>query len=278
MGSSDLLVRAASTADGGMLAELAHASGLGEHDSGADPLYVEHLLTHGRLIIAEDRNNDPIGYAAAITIGDRLMLTDLFVRPDRQGAGAGRALLDEVLPCSTYPMTFSSHDPRAVTLYSRRGMSATWVLLYLRGDPAALSPPLGWRVGTVPAETAAVLERSITGLDRSAVYGFWASRPRGAAVVVVNASDREVAAGAVGGGGDEYGVSHLSCRSTAEAADATVAVLAQLTGPARVCLPATHPAVGPLIAHGFVVADFDLFMTTRPGEPAPPAALSPALY
>jgi GNAT superfamily N-acetyltransferase len=278
LGSSELLVRAASTADGGKLAEVAYASGLGEHDSGADRNYVEHLLTYGRLVIAEDHNNDPIGYAATTTVGERLMLTDLFVRPDRQGAGAGRALLNEVLTSGTYPMTFSSHDARAVTLYSRRGMSATWVLLYLRGDPTALSPPPGWTVDTVPTETAAVLERSITGLDRSAAYGYWASRPGAAAVVVVSASGQEVAAGAVGGGGHEYGVSHLSCRGPAEAAEATMAVLAQLTGTARVCLPATHPAVGPLIAHGFVVADFDLFMTTRPGEPAPPAALSPALY
>jgi hypothetical protein len=175
-------------------------------------------------------------------------------------------------------MTFSSQDPRAITLYSRRGMSVAWVLLYLRGDPVALSPPPGWAVDTVPAPAAAVLEHSITGLDRTAAYGFWANRPRAATVVVVNASGREVAAGAVGGGGDEYGISHLVSRSASEAADATTAVLAQLTGTARVCLPATHPAVQPLIAQGFIIADFDLFMTTGPDEPAPLAALSPALY
>jgi GNAT superfamily N-acetyltransferase len=278
VGSSELMVRAASRTDGGRLAQVAYASGLGEHDSGADPKYVEHLLTYGRLVIAEDPHEEPIGYAAAVMVGDRLMLTDLFVRPDRQGAGAGRALLDEVLHDSACPMTFSSQDPRAMTLYSRRGMSAAWVLLYLRGNPAVLPMPAGWSVEDVPADTAAVLERSITGLDRAATYRFWANRPRAAAVVVVNASGREVAAGAVGGGGEEYGVSHLSCRSAADATDATTAVLARLTASARVCLPATHPAVGPLIANGFVVADFDVFMTTRPGEPAPPAALSAALY
>src|SRR5262249_14058372 len=253
------VVRDESTADGGKLADVAYASGLGDHDSGADPNYVEHLLTSGRLVIAEDHHNDPIGYAATITIGDRLMLTDMFVRPDRQGAGAGRAMLNEVLPASTYPMTFSSQDPRAITLYSRRGMFATWVLLYLRGDPTALTTPAGWTVDDVPAETAAALERSITGLDRAAAYRFWANRPRAAAVGVVDASGREVAAGAIGGGGDEYGISHLSCRGMADAANAPPAVLARLTASARVCLPATHPAVGPLIANGFVVADFDVF-------------------
>jgi len=278
LGSFELTVRAASTADAGRLAEVAHASGLGEYDSGADSNYVEHLLTFGRLVIAEDPDDEPVGYAAAVMVGDRLMLTDLFVRPTRQGVGAGQALLNEVLRDSAYPMTFSSQDPRAITLYSRRGMFATWVLLYLRGDPTALTAPAGWTVDDVPAETAAALERSITGLDRAAAYRFWANRPRAAAVVVVDASGREVAAGAIGGGGDEYGISHLSCRGMADAANATIAVLARLTASARVCLPATHPAVGPLIANGFVVADFDVFMTTRPGEPAPAAALSPALY
>jgi hypothetical protein len=276
LGSFEVTVRTASTADGGGLAEVANTSGLGEHDSGADPHYVEHLLTYGRLVIADDHNGAPIGYAAAIMVGERLMVTDLFVRPDRHGAGAGRALLREVLRNSAHTMTFSSQDPRAITLYSRHCMSATWILLYLRGDPTSLSVPTGWAVDDVPAETAAAVERSITGLDRMPAYRFWSSRPQ-AATVVVSASGREVAAGAVGGGGDEYGISHLSCRSTAEARDATMAVLARLTRTARVCLPATHPAVGPLIANGFVVADFDLFMTTTPAEPAAYAAFSPAV-
>jgi hypothetical protein len=255
---------------------VATASGLGEHDSGADPHYVEHLLTYGHLAIAED-HDVPIGYAATIMVGDQLMLTDLFVRPDKQGAGAGRALLAEVLSDSASTMTFSSQDPRAITLYGRHGMTASWVLLYLCGEPAALSVPAGWAVDDVPADIAAGVERSITGLDRVADYRFWAGRPQ-AAAVVVSRSGREIAAGAVGGGGDEYGMSHLSVLSPAEAVDATIAVLAGLTRTARVCLPATHPAVGPLLASGFVVADFDVFMSMKPTEPAPPAALSPALY
>jgi GNAT superfamily N-acetyltransferase len=275
--SFELGVRSASTSDTEALAEIARASGLGEHDSGADPTYVGHLLTHGRLVIAQAADDEPVGYAATVLVGDRVMLTDLFVRPDRQGAGAGKALLNHVLAGVADPMTFSSQDARAVTLYSRRGMSAAWILLYLRGDAAALSVPSGWSVDEVPPETAAVVERSITGLDRIGAYEFWGRRPR-SATVVVSASGREVAAGAVGGGGEEYGISHLFCRGVAEAADATTAVLARLAGPARVCLPATHPAVGPLIANGFAVADFDVYMTTRPGEPTPPAALSPALY
>jgi hypothetical protein len=75
VGSFRLQVRVASEADGRRLADVARASGLGEHDSGADPNYVEHLLRFGRVVIAEDHVSGPIGFAAAIVVGDRLMLT-----------------------------------------------------------------------------------------------------------------------------------------------------------------------------------------------------------
>jgi hypothetical protein len=60
-----------------------------------------------------------------------------------------------------------------------------------------------------------------------------------------------------------------------------LAVLAALTpedGVARVCLPAPHPAVRPLLAAGWRVGEFDLFMATEPGLIDPRrAAPSPAL-
>jgi hypothetical protein len=66
--------------------------------------------------------------------------------------------------------------------------------------------------------------------------------------------DREVlAAGTVGGAGDEFGVTHLAIAPAAEDGGAVAAVLASLRpqdGLARACLPAPHPAVRPLLAGG----------------------------
>jgi hypothetical protein len=56
-------------------------------------------------------------------------------------------------------------------------------------------------------------------------------------------------------------------------------VLASLEGEtARVCLPGPHPGVRPLLAAGWHVAEFDLFMATEPGLLDPRRAVpSPAL-
>jgi hypothetical protein len=57
-----------------------------------------------------------------------------------------------------------------------------------------------------------------------------------------------------------------------------LAGLAPESGLAQVCLPAPHPAVRPLLAAGWRVEEFDLFMATEPGLlDAGRAVPSPAL-
>lgn len=93
-----------------------------------------------------------------------------------------------------------------------------------------------------------------------------------------------MAAGTVGGAGDEFGVTHLAIAQGADDSCAVAAVLTVLAGlepdggVARVCLPAPHPAVRSLLAAGWRVAEFDLFMATEPGLLHPRRAVpSPAL-
>jgi hypothetical protein len=88
----------------------------------------------------------------------------------------------------------------------------------------------------------------------------------------------------VGGSGGEYGVIHLVLAPWAGAADASAAVLTVLAGLepdgglARVCLPGPHPAVRALLAAGWRVEEFDLFMASGPGLLDPRRAVpSPAL-
>jgi hypothetical protein len=185
-------------------------------------------------------------------------------------------------------MTFSSLHAHALPLYATFGLDAWWPLLYLRGRAEALEAPDGWRAEeATPAEVAA-LELAWTGTDRSEDHLAWARRPGGASVLA-RRNGEVMAAATTGGAGDEYGVIHLALAPTAGSADAAAAVLAVLAGPvlagadpagglARVCLPGPHPAVRPLLAAGWRVEEFDLFMATEHGLIDPWRAVpSPAL-
>jgi len=180
-------------------------------------------------------------------------------------------------------ITFSSLHGHALPLYTSFGLDAWWPLLYLRGRADALAAPAGWRAEpATPAEVAA-LEESWTGVDRSDDHLAWARRPGGAGVLAWR-GDQVMAAGTVGGAGGEYGVTHLALAPSAGDADAAAAVLAVLAGlrpedgTARACLPAPHPAVRALLAAGWRVEEFDLFMATEPGLLDPRKAVpSPAL-
>jgi hypothetical protein len=129
----------------------------------------------------------------------------------------------------------------------------------------------------------AALELAWTGVDRSDDHLAWARRPGGASVLAWRGG-QVMAAGTVGGAGGEYGLTHLALAPPAEDADSAAAVLAALaglpaeSGLARVCLPGPHPAVRPLLAAGWRVEEFDLFMATEPSLLDPRRAVpSPAL-
>jgi GNAT superfamily N-acetyltransferase len=68
----------------------------------------------------------PVGYAVAIR-RDRLWgLATLFVHPDAQGRGVGRALVERTLPCAEgadVRIVLSSRDPRAVRRYAGLGLA-----------------------------------------------------------------------------------------------------------------------------------------------------------
>ena len=274
-------VRAAVPGDRPGIAAVALANGQGEEWAGADPAYVGHLLAHGTVVVGV-RGGSVVGFGAARTLalggGPVSMLCDLFVDPAAHGTGCGRALLAALWSAPGSRMTFSSLHSSALPLYASFGVDAWWPLLYLQGPVSAVAMPAGWRtVRAGPAEVSR-LELAWTGADRSADHPAWARRPGGASVLAWHG--REVmAAGTVGGAGEEFGLTHLAMAPAAGAADAVLAVLASLPGQtARVCLPGPHPAVRALLAAGWRVAEFDLYMATDPGLLDPRRAVpSPAL-
>ena len=86
-------VRQAGEADLAGIAAVALACGQPPTDSGADPAYARHLLAHGTLMAAVDRERHVVGFGATRRVGSASALTDLFVLPDRQGGGIGGAIL-----------------------------------------------------------------------------------------------------------------------------------------------------------------------------------------
>ena len=253
------------------IAAVALAAGQDEEWGGADPAYTAHLLAHGRVVVGIS-GGSVIGFGAVRQIGAVSMLCDLFVDPRAHGGGCGRAMLASLWPGDGPRMTFSSLHAHALPLYTSFGLDAWWPLLYLRGRAATLTVPGGWRSETAAPADVAAYELAWTGTDRSDDHLAWARRPAGSGMLTQR--DGEVmASGTVGGADGEYGLIHLALEPSAGAADAAAAVLAVLAvlrpgrpadGTVRACLPAPHPAVRPLLAGGWRVEEFDLFMASEP--------------
>jgi GNAT superfamily N-acetyltransferase len=273
---TETALRNATQADWPAIAAVARATGQDEEWAGADLAYLDWLQTHGRLVVAS-QDGALAGFGATRRIGAGAgavsMLCDLFVNPDAHGRGVGQAVLAELWRAEPRRMTFSSLHAHALPLYTRFGVDAWWPLLYLTGEVAALRAPAGWAAGPSEVDDVAAAELRWTGVDRAADHRAWAARPYGQAAEVRRAGEL-LATGTVAGHGDEYGIVHLAAApemSDAGARDAVLTLLARLGalgapgGRARVCLPAPHPAVRPLLEAGWRVTDQDLFMSSEPG-------------
>lgn len=285
-------MRDATEADLDSIIKIGKATGQAEDWTTAFPDYVRHLIAHARLVVgisgAALGENRVVGFGGSMQIGSGpgaiSMLTDLFVDPAVHGLGTGRAMLDVLWGGRSRKMTFSSLHANALPLYTSFGVDAWWPLLYLSAG-SRLEPPAGWSVEPAGPTEVAALELAWTGIDRTADHQMWAARPGGMSLVA-SRQGRPIAAGSAGGTGSEYRLSHLVVAGAAEAdpadaADAVIAVLSSLNAAhdsAGVCLPAPHPAVRRLLAAGWQVSEFDLYMASEPGFINPLTSVpSPAL-
>lgn len=139
------------------------------------PIY-RHLLATGALFVAEDPH--PVGFSAAVVRDGVWFLSQLWVLPDRQGAGIGSAVLDEALAwgrgASAFTVVASPH-PAAQRLYLRASMYPMWAQLEVTAD--GTSPPSMPR-GFGPLEEADQgwvdqLDREVRGVVRPEDHAFW---------------------------------------------------------------------------------------------------------
>jgi GNAT superfamily N-acetyltransferase len=261
------VVRDAAPADVAEVVRVAGKVGQDQEWAGGDEHYLQHLMATGRLVVAE-QGPRLVGYGATRTLdsptGPISMLADLFVSPDARGAGLGRAMLERLWAYDTDRMTFSSTHPSALPLYAGFGLAAWWPLLYLSGDPSAMPRSSGLTVAKSSPDEAASLEQSWVGLERSADYSAWSARPGGGAFVV-RRDGRPLATSVVAG--KRATLEHLRMApglDDAEAIAVVAAAVSQVDGPVAAYLPAPHPAVRVLLAAGWRIEEYDLFMATRP--------------
>jgi GNAT superfamily N-acetyltransferase len=143
--------------------------------------FYRHLLGTGTMFLAEDP--DPAGFTGAVIRDGVWFLSQLWVLPDRQGAGIGSALLEETLAWGREASTFSvvaSPYPVAQKIYLRSSMYPLWTQLDMggifpaRGTPAGIEDLTAADQGWVDE-----LDREIRGTARPQDHVFWRQVARG---------------------------------------------------------------------------------------------------
>jgi GNAT superfamily N-acetyltransferase len=232
----------------------------------AAPRYLRHVLVTGDLLVAE-RDGEIAGYAGLIRRGDTAFLTDLFVLPDGQSGGVGRALLDRILPADRRRLfTVSSTDRRALALYVRAGMTPRWPHILLEAETTRIGElPCG---GTEIVEAApddpdlAIWEAEIGGRPRPVDVAFWIDE-EAATPLWFRRDGETIGYGFVRSAADSLwhpeGAT-LGPIGARQAADAAACVLATVAWARdrrpfiELAVPGPHPALVPLLNACFTIA------------------------
>jgi GNAT superfamily N-acetyltransferase len=238
-----------------------------------DPLaweHLRHLRVSGRMVIATT-DGEPVGFGGVVERSGVTRLADLFVDPDHQGRGVGRALLREVLGDATVLTTSASTDPRALPLYARAGMRPLWPCHFLAGDPRKVAASPSVRVEPADRDELVAIDTEATGFVRPIDHEYYqvGCRAQGLRIMAGNRAigfayleppqswaptrwillTLAVVAGFESGDGVRAAVAHAG----AQGADR---LFAAVGGP--------NPVLGPLLEAGFVIPEQDIYMATSP--------------
>jgi GNAT superfamily N-acetyltransferase len=184
----------------------------GSHDEAAPAL--RHLTrTDGDRFWLACAAGTPVAVGAAFVRGLLSFLGALFVLPEWQGKGVGRALLEKALegqppPGGVTALTSSAANPLSNGLYSRHGIYALCPLLTLEGrlDQLTTRPHLG-TLEVEPLRPTHIAELTeidavVTGTDRSVDHRWLIEEP-GHGGWVFRRGGRAVGYAYVGGDGTE---------------------------------------------------------------------------
>jgi GNAT superfamily N-acetyltransferase len=241
-----------------------------EHPPGSPSrtTFYRHLLGTGIILLAEDP--EPAGFTAAV-IRDRVwFLSQLWVLPERHGAGIGSALLEETLAWGRDATTFSvvaSPFPGAQKLYLRSSMYPLWTQHDLSGSfPARGMPPGVEELTDADQPWVDELDREIRGTARPEDHAFWRGVAKGFALrrdgssvgYVYGWEDGKVGPGGARDPSDIPSLLQVAASGIQEGEKASVAV------------PSSNwTALRELTRLGFTPMGSNTFMASRPfGDPS----------
>src|SRR2546423_2771130 len=140
----------------------------------SEPLHRQLAQIAAEWWVAEEPDSGRlVGFARSIERDGLLELTELFVRPDQQSRGVGRALLERVFPAGrgTVRSIVATSDVRAQARYYAAGTVARFPLFTLGGAPGDPEPGrevMAQRIDGEPAiEAQRAIERTVLGHRRS---------------------------------------------------------------------------------------------------------------
>lgn len=248
----------------------------------AYPLY-GHELETGTLLVAE-QGDGVIGFGASITRGERWFLADLFVVPEHHSSGAGRMLLDALVETDgpgPIRAVMATHDPRAISLYTRLGMAPRWPCFSIVGLPhrtghvMGAGRPMPVRCGQRDLlEAAEACEYPLDSRDLT----YW-QRTVGAEPVLVGDGGEPIG-GAVVRWATPFSIAHpdsisvgpIFARSANDITDVASSVLEfvreqEPSRLVRLYVPGPNPSLGPLLQAGYRIEEFELHSSSEGHEP-----------
>jgi GNAT superfamily N-acetyltransferase len=116
------------------------------------------------------------GFGIAAQRGEMTFLAFLFVRPDAQASGIGRALLERAMANSEYrAVCIGAIQPISAALYAQYGMVPRVPLFMFSGKPNTRlrALPKNLELGPVSLEAVADLDQDVTGLTRPGDHSAW---------------------------------------------------------------------------------------------------------
>ncbi|MBI3969678.1 MAG: GNAT family N-acetyltransferase [Chloroflexi bacterium] len=239
------------------------------------PLFLKHELATGEMWVAE-RGGRVVGFAALLARGAIAYLAELFVHPDQQSTGVGRALLNRILPKDgRVCCTLSSRDPRAVALYTRAGMRPQWTNLWLRADTSEMRRLDHGDLLVVQAEPGdpelARWDATASGRYRPADHAYWTGQ--GGIPLWFERGGRRTGYGYVRPRSgslwspDTTTVGPAGAVSPGDARDCVCAAAEFARTRAvmvRLAIPGPHPALIALLDAGLRIVDVETFHSSAP--------------
>lgn len=137
----------------------------------------DHIVKEspGRGWLAE-QDGRVLGFGICAQRVDMTFLSFLFVRPDAQASGLGRALLERAMANSEYrAVSIGAIQPISAALYAQYGMVPRVPLFMFSGKPntALRALPPRMKIGPVSIEDVAQLDQAVTGLTRPGDHAAW---------------------------------------------------------------------------------------------------------